>query len=472
MRAAIAAPGRSAPGPTDARLLALDVQALWSATRAAPWALWFLCIYLVVEYTRLQVAYPALDVIPWGQSTLAACLIAVLLEGIGPRRMHAMDLLVLAFFGWVFVSASDALYPQVARQGWTTPANWILMYYLVTRIVVTPRRLLLFWLAFFLVHLKMSQAGTRAFISRGFSFADWGVTGSPGWFQNSGEFAMEMALVVGMSWCFFVALKNHMSTNRLRFLLALVTGTALVSIIASSSRGGQLAVGLELLVLFFITGKVRLRSVTIATVVLSVGWLLMPAEQKDRFTTMGDDQTSQERIMAWGYAWEATQENPITGIGFENWSQYYRSKPGLPFVIEIHNTPLEASTELGYPGLIFFLGAVVASFWMNAATRRRSRHLGQWSDVFRGMALGLDMGMVGLFVASLFMSVLFYPSFWMTFALTTSLAETVRRVDKSGGPGRALRTLSGRGVEGRMPAVAAQDSAAAGGTRAVSWQRS
>jgi O-antigen ligase len=290
--------------------------------------------------------------------------------------------------------------------------------------------LLLFWLAFFLVHLKMSQAGARSFVARGFTFTDYGVMGGPGWFSNSGEFAMEMAAFVGMSLCFLLALRGRMSKRRLNFLIALLTGTALITIVASSSRGGQIAVAIELILLYLLVAKVRPKTIVIAVATGVIGWTVLPAEQKARFQTMGDDNTSQIRLIAWATARQATAEHPLTGVGYENWQVYYDSTR------EIHNTVLEASSELGFPGLFLFLGAVGASFVMNARTRRRAKRHGEWASVYSGMARGLDMGMIGLFIASQFMSVLFWPSFWMAFALTTALAETVRRAEAVGTKGR------------------------------------
>jgi hypothetical protein len=47
------------------------------------------------------------------------------------------------------------------------------------------------------------------------------------------------------------------------------------------------------------------------------------------------------------------------------------------------------------------------------------------------MGLGLDLAMIGLFVASFFMSVLFYPVYWMAFGMTVALAEGTRRSSAS-----------------------------------------
>jgi len=403
------------------------------------------------EYNRLQQTLTFLEALPVGQLTILACLGATLLEGTKPRRIYARDVFVGGFFRWVVVSGFLALGPDLAWREWTTVASWVFMYYLVTRVVVTPHNLLLFWLAFFLVHLKMSQGGARTFVARGFTFADWGVSGGGVWFSNSGEFAMEMAATVGMSLCFLLALRGRMSKRRLNFLIALVTGTALISVIASSSRGGQIAVAIMLVLLYLLTAKVRPRTIVIGVATTVIGWNLVPAEQKARFQTMGDDRTSTLRLFAWEEAWKTTLEHPVTGIGYNNWTDYF----GYGENREIHNTVLEATTELGFPGALFFLCAVGTTFVINARTRRRARRHGEWAAVYRGMAIGLDMGMVGLFIAAQFMSVLFWPSFWMGFALTVSLAETVRRAEAPRAPRRRAGPVPGFSTASPAPRLTA-----------------
>jgi O-antigen ligase len=340
-----------------------------------------------------------------------------------------------------------AIDPGLAWSDWATVGSWVFMYYLVTRIVVTPHRLLLFWLAFFLVHFKMSLGGTRSFAGRGFTFADWGVSGGGVWFSNSGDFSMEMAAIFGMTLCFLLALRGRMSNRRLYFLIALLTGTALISNVASSSRGAQIALAVELAVLSIFVVKLRPRTLIMAALTAVIGWNLVPAEQKARFQTMGDDETSQLRIYAWGEAWNATLENPLTGVGYNNWTHYFSFGENR----EIHNTVLEASAELGLPGALLFLGAVGASFVMNARTRRRAKRQGEWAAVYRGMAFGLDMAMIGFFVSAQFITVLFYPSFWMAFALTVALAETVRRADDGGVPHRRAAHMPERRLTTAVP---------------------
>lgn len=404
----------------------VDPRKLWAVAKREPAAFWLLGLYLVFEYLRPQLAYPAIDFIPWGQATIGACLLALLMSGgLGRRAPVILDIWVAAFFVWTLVSATQAWDSTVAWQDWSTVASWALLYFLVTSIVVTPTRIVLFWWLFLLINLKMSQHGARSFAVRGFTFTDWGVTGSPGWFQNSGEFAMQMAGFTAICWFFLASLRSPESLWRRRALVALFPGMALLCVVASSSRGGQLAAALVLLGIVFAT-RVRLRNVVAVLMVAAAGWFVLPEAQKARFETMGADETSESRLTYWEDAWAITKANPVTGIGYRNWPPFYGARTNNARPEVIHNTTLEASTELGFPGLFFFLGAILTSFLLNARSRKASRRAdATWRPVLWGMAAGLDVGMLGFLVAAQFMSVLFYPIFWLHFAMTTALAATI-----------------------------------------------
>ena len=404
---------------TQKGFLDLRIQVLWRHLKKEPAAFWLYLIYLVFEYLRPQSIYPAIAVLPWGQLMLLACLGAVLL-GKGYRRsFHPIDGLVIAFFAWTVFSGFFAIRPDESWDAWEGAASWALLYFLGTHILLTRTRLFLFWLGFFVINLKMSQHGARGFIQRGFSFADWGVTGSPGWFQNSGEFAMQMVGIMVLSWCFFMALRPYLSKRKHLLLLALFPGTAVLSVVASSSRGGQLAAAVVLLALALVH-RVRFRTLVGISIAFWIGWIILPSEQKVRFETMGTDETSVERLTLWREARVLAAENPIFGIGYSNWEVHLRSQGLRP--VEVHNTVLEAASELGYPGAAFFLALVLMTFLTNRKTRRVARGLGEWERVVRGMALGLDLALLGFFVAGQFMSVLFYPIFWMVFTMSTSLS--------------------------------------------------
>ena len=428
-------------------LLALNPAKLWAAaTRQSP-SFWCLSFYLMVEYVRPQSVWVAIDVLPWGQTALAATLIALLLEVGLKRRLTELDGALMFFTLVVFASLLGSQYADEGFRELTVLYNWLLLYYLTVQIITTAPRFLIFFLTFLLWSLKMSQHGTRTFVGRGFQFADWGSTGGPGWFQNSGEFAIQMCIFLAMALSFILAMRHRWPRWQTWLLLALLPGTALVSLVATSSRGGQLGgVAVLLMLLAQSRHRHRWRGLAAVLVVLPALWFMMPVEQKARFEGMGTDGTSVSRLTYWEDGIEIMMEHPLLGIGYEGWMPYYTSRYDAEGQLP-HNIFVEAGAELGFLGLGAFLMLIVLTFVTNARTRRLSKRCSEWGGFFRSTAFGLDAALVGYLVSGFFVTVLFYPYFWMNLSFTSALyAVTSRHAAKPSG-----RRPTGNGQPTRRP---------------------
>jgi O-antigen ligase len=227
-----------------------------------------------------------------------------------------------------------------------------------------------------------------------------------------------------MALYFAYAVSPHVGKIK-RYILYALPVTGFIGVIASSSRGGQLgaaaAIGVVLL-------KARLKARTLAlggVVVVAVA-LLLPPEQYERFTEMGEDGTSQYRLTLWKNGREIMKEHPVFGIGFGNWIPYYHARYD-PDGLVVHNIFLEAGTEMGGVGLAILLFGFSTLFMLNVSTRRIAARLGPDGRLFTAAAHGLDAGMVGFMVAGFFVTILYYPFFWIQLALTAALFNTTER---------------------------------------------
>ena len=171
----------------------------------------------------------------------------------------------------------------------------------------------------------------------------------------------------------------------------------------------------------FLGGAKLFRKSILIIVVYVLAMTMIPDEQMARFDSAGNDETSQLRLTHWGNAREVLREHPW-GIGYNNWASYYSAKFDVEKVQAIHNTPLQAFVELGvFGGLVFHL-ALIMALVMNGKTRRDMIGLGgKDGDTIAAVAHGINIGLVGTFVAAFFMSVLYYPMYWLAFALTSAL---------------------------------------------------
>jgi putative inorganic carbon (HCO3(-)) transporter len=387
---------------------------------------WCLATYVMIEYVRPQQVWRSLDVLPWGKITLVFTLLAMLFAGVSGRRLQVLDKGLVFFTLVVLASSFTAFDPGAAQKDWTLFLNWILLYALASLIVTTPRRFFIFLVLFLLWSLKMSQHGTRTLVSRGFAFSDWGATGAPGWFHNSGEFAIQMCIFLPMSFHFMLALRDRIPKWWFWGGLALLPGTAALSIVASSSRGGQLAAGVVFLYLIGQFPRRRVKAFATIALLVPVLWFALPAEQKQRFYEMGEDDTSQSRITYWKHGLEMMMSHPVLGVGYNNWGpyyvRYYDPLGELP-----HNIFVEAGAEMGFLGLGAFVFLIGGTFVVNYRTRRLAAAVPRWGGMLKSMALGLDAALVGFLASGFFVTVLYYPFFWMNLAFTAALLETTRR---------------------------------------------
>ncbi len=407
---------------------AIKVGSLWRGLKLEHATFWWLCLYLVFEYIRPQTLYPAIDVLPWALiSFFMACVTAFSDKSITKVRSPGNGLIV-AFFIVILLSSIFAFQPDISWNKIDVFINWIILYFLFISVVNTERRFLLFVLLFFLVNFKMSQHGFTSFVGRGFAYTSWGVTGSPGWFRNAGDFGIQMLIFFPLAIAFILALQEHWGRYK-KLLFYMLPITALVTILATSSRGAQL--GVVAVVLWFLIKSKHAFKAIIGGLILSFAvYAVLPDEMVDEYKGMGEDSTSEARLSLWGFGMEVVKENPVLGIGYENWLTYCRfvNPHGVgkkSYCVDTHNTYVEAASELGVTGFLIFISTILFMFVQNSRTRENARRSNNRFILY--MAHGLDGGLVGCAVASFFFSVLFYPMFWVQLAMTVALHQISKK---------------------------------------------
>ena len=326
------------------------------------------------------------------------------------------------------MSGIFAFDPSVSWDHWVFFLNWFLVYFLVINIVNTEKRLFVFILLFLLLSFKMAQNGAVTWALRGFSFTDWGLVGAAGWFRNSGEFSIQMLIFVSLSIAFIVAIKEKWGPYK-KYFFYLMPITGFLSIIGSSSRGAQLAlvvIGLFLLLKW----KQRTRAIIILSLVILAVFVLLPDEQVQRFVDVEDDINYLQRVAYWEYGLRLMNEYPVLGIGYYNWLDYvaYKVPEGLGprGMGELpHNIFIQIGAEAGYIGLLIFLSMVFFLFRLNASTRAAAKVCK--NDFLYFLSYGLDAGCLGYLVAGFFVTVFYYPFFWVQMALSVAVYSIAKK---------------------------------------------
>ena len=403
-------------------LYSLRIGSLWSELRQQHISFWFLCLYFLFEYTRPQVVYPALDVLPWGTLTLMLTLVTGLMYKPATSVSNPLSKLIVIFSIIVFLSGLFAFNPSVSWGYKETMLGWVLVYFLTIRIVNTERLLLLFMAAYLLFNLKMAQFGTIIWIKRGFSFDKYGLNGAPGWFQNSGEYAIQMLIYGSLALAFVIALSGYMGRYKKLFLYMLAL-MGYLAVMGASSRGSQFALAV-IAVWFMLKHKNGVKGLMMIALLGTALFYLLPEEQIQRFTVIGEDRSSLQRMAYVKAGLEIIKENPLLGAGYNNWGAYmYHKYPegvGIGQTIQAsHNIYIQAGSELGLLGLACFILMIIYAFYNNANTRKMAKEVD--SKLFYHLSFGLDAGLIGYLVAGTFVTVLYYPFFWVQITMIVTL---------------------------------------------------
>jgi O-antigen ligase len=396
---------------------------------------------------RPQTIYPALDVLPWAQLSLLTAVFATFLQEGRKRRWTLLDTGMTVYTCIVLISLITAFDPGYGLGRLDLYLSWVLVFYVLSTGVNTQTRVVLLLIGYFLWNFKMSQHGFRSWASVGFGFRNWGVTGAPGWFANSGEFGIQMCLFMPLALFFALGVRKHVSRWKFALLLFLPF-TAVAGAIASSSRGALL--GMAVVGLWIVArSRYRIRGAIALTAVGLAAYAFVPDQQRERISSSGDDGTSINRLRYWERGLEFANDHPFLGIGYANWMPYYthtwgrrlgpRERVQLP-----HNFFVEALAELGYTGLLALFFLLIGTFVLNAKTRALARRLGGSGELSWHIAWGLDGALIGYIASGFFVTVLYYPYLWVNLGMTVAVHLSVARAV------RAARGMAERGVVPRQ----------------------
>jgi O-antigen ligase len=399
---------------------------IWNGLKQESAAFWWLCACIFFEYVRPQALYPAIDVLPYGQiALLFACITAIADKNIKWVK-NPGNILFVVFFIIVLISSALAFKPSISFGKIDIIVNWVILYFLIITIINSEQKLIGFLLLFFLVNFKMSQFGFRSFVTKGYS--SFGVSGAPGWFRDSGDLGIQMIIFTSLAAVFVLALKKYWGRYK-TLLFYMLPVTALVTIVATTSRGAQL--GMVATGLWFLLKNPRGIKVIVSIVVVgALLYSILPEKMLDEYRSAGEDRTSETRLALWSAGVDIVRDNPIIGVGYYNWQDYcnFANPEGVgykDYCLVAHNTYVTGAAELGILGVSFYVVLMLFILVLNARTRKNARK--NENVLIANLAHGLDGGIVGYAVATIFYTTLFYPMLYVQLALTVALNEISKK---------------------------------------------
>ncbi len=231
--------------------------------------------------------------------------------------------------------------------------------------------------------------------------------------------------------------------RRLALLLLLLAAN-----VATMSRGGFIGLA-AVAVGGWLFSRRKVASGLLLAFLVAMATVLAPEEYWLEIRTIFNgtqDPTGAERMYTWAIAWKMFLANPLFGVGQGNvpWelSSYEpaggfegRSLGGRA----AHSLYLTLLPELGLIGAMIFVAMAYAILRRLRSVTVQARRLADGSrgrEARRRAALSGAMlvSLVGYLVSAVFLSVLYYPHFWLLGGFGVALANVANHVDDDGPP--------------------------------------
>ncbi|MGH8579635.1 MAG: O-antigen ligase family protein [Gammaproteobacteria bacterium] len=263
---------------------------------------------------------------------------------------------------------------------------------------------------------------------------------------DENDFALVMNMAIPFS--YFMFLNADRFKEKLWYLCA--AGVFVAATIASLSRGGFIGLVTVGLVCWLHSPKKVLSSVVIALMV-AVLYLTAPATYWDEMSTIQKESTHEgtggERWYSWKCGWQMFLDNPILGVGqgnfpwnFERYEPPEGNEGRFHGGREAHSIYFTLIPELGVVGTILFftlLGYSLKGMKVISEAEKTHRVFTGQSDTrkdtgkklrkLKYVILGVQGALAAYFVTGIFISVLYYPHFWLLMGFSLAIANVGKR---------------------------------------------
>jgi probable O-glycosylation ligase (exosortase A-associated) len=412
------------------------------ASKTDGWPFFVLLAFYVFEYLRPQESYTSFIAPLSLPAILNMVLIFVVLKSPKANLNNQIVKFVFLFYAQIFLFVPFATNNYAAYQVALT-LGLTLVSVAATIIVLDSRDKLRIFVNVWIITNTLS--------------AIWIIThggkGPGGFLIDENDACAMMNTALPFSLYFGLKDKNR----RIRLLSAVSIPIFLTAIVMTSSRGGFIGfVAVGALVLFL--SKRRWRNIFLAATFAFIAGNVVLAILPDGYVREmqsienTQDGTANLRLLHWTTGIEVFKENPIFGVGPNNypWTsfEYFHLSP---YFVEgsrnragrqAHSLYFTLIPELGLLGIFVFLSFITLFYKNLFKIRTKFKNDSENSDYF-GLANALIVGMSGFLISGVFISVLYYPIMWHLLAMAVVLINVALRagLDQSKATRKKLRTL-------------------------------
>jgi len=391
-------------------------------------AFFLILFYLFLEYGRPQALLPPLRFLHL--SALTGVMLAMLLLVRKKERLQdRQTLLFVLLLGLMVVHGPIAVNNYWALMTFIAMCYNFIAYLALVHFVDDEERfgkLVDVWIK---VHVMVAVVGI---VYKG--------RGAGGFLGDENDLCLTLNMVLPFT--FFLAMSARKNTKRIYYIA--LTCIFLFVIILTKSRGGFVGLAATGAYCWWKSKRKVLSGAVVLVLVLFIA-LAAPSTYWDEIRSIADETaaerpygTGSARQYQWGVAWDMFLDHPIMGVGQGNfpWNVHsIEQEQGLSFhqrsmaSREAHSLYFTLIPELGLIGIVLF-GWMLLLTVRNLRYIQRSAATGKMADGILpagSIATALEASLVGYLSSGAFLSVLYYPNFWILMGFTLSLRKILDR---------------------------------------------
>jgi probable O-glycosylation ligase (exosortase A-associated) len=410
-----------------------------TAVTGSPVAFWALVAFTVILLLSPQAWFPILKLVRIAFLAASISIAAHIVE----RTVHRQPVtpmspeigVVLALVAWAVITTPMSVWPGGSIRLLTDQyLKAIAFFGLLSTVVTTSGRMRALAWALVLCSVPLAATGVKNYLFgdhllatgvRGFSRIS-GYMGGSGLTGNPNDLALMLNLLIPIAGALALIERGLKRSVAVAAMLLAMAG-----VIVTFSRAGFLTLAATFVM--FLAVLARRKSPAIAIALLLVAMCappLLPSGYMNRLSTITDiesDKTgsAQGRWQDFKVATDLVIDSPIVGAGLGNDAIVLNQERGRDTWRSVHNAYLQYAVDLGIPGLLLFAWLHLMCLRSARLVEKRATREPRLRDL-GNLAAGVQIALVGFFVAALFHPIAYQFYFFSVAGLAVALKNTCR----------------------------------------------
>lgn len=307
----------------------------------------------------------------------------------------------------------------------------VVFFWLIATLVTTRERLRTFAWALVLCSIPLALTAIKHYMAGMYLTASHNaiqrIAGLSGLTGNPNDLALTLNLFIPVAGALLITARSV--AGRALAAAALLLG--IPAVIVTFSRAGFLTLCAIVVVSAIFFAKRRSLGPLVALLVLAFSVApFLPDGYLDRVNTITDIEadptgSAQGRWADFRLAARVAAQNPVIGVGLGQDILALDEARGWAGWRSVHNAYLQIAVDLGIPGLLMFLGLVIASFRSARRVELRSAREPAFRDLLI-LACGVQVALVAFVVGAFFHPIAYQFYFFCVAGLAVALKNACR----------------------------------------------